>query len=182
MPAQGPTPSRAGLSTRPASTPERQWPLLHNIHGGPHGVNSDIWHWRWNTQVFAAAGYVVCLRQLPRFERVGPGLRRLDPRELGRSARRRRPRIERPPSRPWLHRSRPHRHCRRLVRRLPGGLAHLRHRPLCSRDLPRRSHRPARPVGVRHHSGTGTFDRRLCPGRTSTPCNDGARSRTPPTW
>ena len=43
----------------PGFTPEQQWPLLHNIHGGPHGVNGDMWHWRWNTQVFAAAGYVV---------------------------------------------------------------------------------------------------------------------------
>ncbi|MBN2113464.1 MAG: S9 family peptidase [Acidimicrobiia bacterium] len=37
----------------------RRWPLVHNIHGGPHGVNGDQWHWRWNAQVFAAAGYVV---------------------------------------------------------------------------------------------------------------------------
>jgi dipeptidyl aminopeptidase/acylaminoacyl peptidase len=43
----------------PGFDPDRQWPLLHNIHGGPHGVSGDGWHWRWNTQVFAAAGYVV---------------------------------------------------------------------------------------------------------------------------
>lgn len=36
-----------------------KWPLLHNIHGGPHGLVNDDWHWRWNTQVMAAAGYVV---------------------------------------------------------------------------------------------------------------------------
>ena len=35
------------------------WPLLHNIHGGPHNGVIDNWHWRWNTQVMAAAGYVV---------------------------------------------------------------------------------------------------------------------------
>jgi len=38
---------------------DRRWPLVHNIHGGPHGVSGDTWHWRWNTQVFAAGGYVV---------------------------------------------------------------------------------------------------------------------------
>lgn len=43
----------------PGFDPAARWPLLHNIHGGPHGVNGDSWHWRWNTQVFAAAGYVV---------------------------------------------------------------------------------------------------------------------------
>jgi dipeptidyl aminopeptidase/acylaminoacyl peptidase len=37
----------------------RRWPLIHNIHGGPHNAAMDQWHWRWNTQVFAAAGYVV---------------------------------------------------------------------------------------------------------------------------
>lgn len=35
------------------------WPLVHNIHGGPHGTTGDEWHWRWNSQVFAAPGYVV---------------------------------------------------------------------------------------------------------------------------
>ena len=43
----------------PGFDPARRWPLVHDIHGGPHGVSGDQWHWRWNTQVFAAAGYVV---------------------------------------------------------------------------------------------------------------------------
>ncbi len=43
----------------PGFRPDRAWPLVHNIHGGPHGANGDTWHWRWNSQVFAAAGYVV---------------------------------------------------------------------------------------------------------------------------
>jgi dipeptidyl aminopeptidase/acylaminoacyl peptidase len=37
----------------------RTWPLVHDIHGGPHGVSGDLWHYRWNPQVFAAPGYVV---------------------------------------------------------------------------------------------------------------------------
>ncbi len=32
-------------------------PLVHMIHGGPHGIFGDAWHWRWNAQVFAAPGY-----------------------------------------------------------------------------------------------------------------------------
>ncbi len=43
----------------PAFDDSRTWPLLHNVHGGPHNGVMDAWHWRWNTQVMAAAGYVV---------------------------------------------------------------------------------------------------------------------------
>ena len=34
-------------------------PLVHNVHGGPHGVNGDTWYFRWNSQVFASTGYAV---------------------------------------------------------------------------------------------------------------------------
>jgi len=43
----------------PGFDPKKKWPLLHNVHGGPHGLVNEDWHWRWNTQVMAAAGYVV---------------------------------------------------------------------------------------------------------------------------
>ena len=39
--------------------PERKWPLMQVIHGGPHTCWNDAWHWRWNMQLFAAQGYVV---------------------------------------------------------------------------------------------------------------------------
>ena len=38
---------------------KKKWPLLHNIHGGPHGIWGDNFHFRWNNHVFAAKGYVV---------------------------------------------------------------------------------------------------------------------------
>lgn len=38
---------------------EKKWPMLHNIHGGPHANWGDNFHQRWNNQVFAAHGYVV---------------------------------------------------------------------------------------------------------------------------
>jgi dipeptidyl aminopeptidase/acylaminoacyl peptidase len=31
------------------------------IHGGPHSVFGDQWHYRWNSHLFAAPGYVVAL-------------------------------------------------------------------------------------------------------------------------
>jgi len=43
----------------PGFDPSRKWPLMHSIHGGPHASHHDGWHFRWNTQVFAAQGYVV---------------------------------------------------------------------------------------------------------------------------
>ncbi|HLF06196.1 MAG TPA: S9 family peptidase, partial [Thermoplasmata archaeon] len=39
----------------------RKLPLLHLIHGGPHGVFGDTWFYRWNAQTFAAQGYLVAM-------------------------------------------------------------------------------------------------------------------------
>ncbi len=47
------------LTYPPDFDPKKKWPLLHLIHGGPHTAFGDAWHYRWNTQVFAAQGYVV---------------------------------------------------------------------------------------------------------------------------
>jgi len=47
------------LTFPPRFDPKRSWPLLQNVHGGPHNASLDAWHWRWNTQVMAAAGHVV---------------------------------------------------------------------------------------------------------------------------
>jgi len=33
-------------------------PLVHSIHGGPHGTSADWFHYRWNAHAFAAPGYV----------------------------------------------------------------------------------------------------------------------------
>ena len=43
----------------PDFDPKKKWPLLHNIHGGPHATWGDNFHFRWNNHVFAAQGYVV---------------------------------------------------------------------------------------------------------------------------
>ncbi len=39
--------------------PKKKYPVLHSIHGGPHAASGDTFHYRWNTHVFAAQGYVV---------------------------------------------------------------------------------------------------------------------------
>ncbi len=35
-----------------------RYPLVHSIHGGPHGTSADWFHFRWNAHAFAAPGYV----------------------------------------------------------------------------------------------------------------------------
>ncbi|MBA3849810.1 MAG: hypothetical protein C0502_07415 [Opitutus sp.] len=42
----------------PGFDPAKKYPLVQLMHGGPHTMNGDTWSYRWNTQVFAAAGYV----------------------------------------------------------------------------------------------------------------------------
>lgn len=37
----------------------KKYPLIYLIHGGPQGMWSDDFHYRWNTSMFAAPGYVV---------------------------------------------------------------------------------------------------------------------------
>ncbi|TPW17955.1 MAG: dipeptidyl aminopeptidase/acylaminoacyl-peptidase [bacterium] len=45
----------------PGFDPKKKYPLVHVIHGGPHGISGDQFHWRWNGQMFAAPGYVVAM-------------------------------------------------------------------------------------------------------------------------
>jgi dipeptidyl aminopeptidase/acylaminoacyl peptidase len=43
----------------PGFDPNRKYPLLLMMHGGPESSWSNTFHYRWNAQLFAAAGYVV---------------------------------------------------------------------------------------------------------------------------
>jgi len=45
----------------PNFNPSQRWPLLNLLHGGPHSYFGDSFSYRWNPQVFAAAGYVTIL-------------------------------------------------------------------------------------------------------------------------
>mgnify|MGYP006290083051 CR=1 FL=1 len=40
---------------------EKTYPLIFLIHGGPQGMWSDDFHYRWNSSMFAARGYVVVM-------------------------------------------------------------------------------------------------------------------------
>jgi dipeptidyl aminopeptidase/acylaminoacyl peptidase len=57
----GGAPVQMFVAFPPGHDASRPGPLVHVIHGGPHGVSGDAFHPRWNAQVFAAAGYVVAM-------------------------------------------------------------------------------------------------------------------------
>lgn len=43
----------------PGFDPSRKYPLVLLMHGGPEGSWNNEFHYRWNAQLFAAAGYVI---------------------------------------------------------------------------------------------------------------------------
>ena len=47
--------------TPPEFDANKKYPLLLLMHGGPEGAWGNLFHYRWNAQLFAAAGYVVIL-------------------------------------------------------------------------------------------------------------------------
>ncbi len=55
------TPVQSFLLKPPGFDPRRKYPVLMLIHGGPQGEWGESWTYRWNAQVFAAAGYVVVM-------------------------------------------------------------------------------------------------------------------------
>ncbi|HEX9961364.1 MAG TPA: prolyl oligopeptidase family serine peptidase, partial [Pyrinomonadaceae bacterium] len=51
-----------GFVVKPANfDPNKKYPLMVLIHGGPQGAWNNNWSYRWNPQLFANAGYVVFL-------------------------------------------------------------------------------------------------------------------------
>jgi dipeptidyl aminopeptidase/acylaminoacyl peptidase len=43
----------------PGFDPQKKYPVVFLIHGGPQGAWHDDWHGRWNLQMFSAPGYAV---------------------------------------------------------------------------------------------------------------------------
>ena len=40
---------------------EQKYPVAFVVHGGPQGSLANLWHWRWNAQTLAGAGYAVVM-------------------------------------------------------------------------------------------------------------------------
>jgi dipeptidyl aminopeptidase/acylaminoacyl peptidase len=47
-----------GWLVRPVASGRGKLPVAFVIHGGPQGANSDQFHYRWNPQIYAGAGYL----------------------------------------------------------------------------------------------------------------------------
>ncbi|MDB5308159.1 MAG: family peptidase [Gemmataceae bacterium] len=45
----------------PGFDPEKKWPVVYLVHGGPQSAWEDSWSYRWNPEMWAAQGYVVVL-------------------------------------------------------------------------------------------------------------------------
>jgi len=39
----------------------KRYPIAFLVHGGPQSSLQNIWHYRWNAQTFAGAGYAVVI-------------------------------------------------------------------------------------------------------------------------
>jgi dipeptidyl aminopeptidase/acylaminoacyl peptidase len=52
---------QAMLLRPPKFNPTKKYPLLVLLHGGPQTMWSNAWGYRWNQQVFSAAGYVTLM-------------------------------------------------------------------------------------------------------------------------
>lgn len=51
-----------GYVLQPADfTRDRKYPVAFVVHGGPQGSMANTWHWRWNAQSLAGAGYGVVM-------------------------------------------------------------------------------------------------------------------------
>lgn len=56
---EGGTKVEAIVVRPPFFDPNKKYPMIFLIHGGPQGHWADDFHYRWNPQMFAAPGYVV---------------------------------------------------------------------------------------------------------------------------
>ena len=59
VPGAGDEPVQSFVVMPPGHEPGAPAPFINNIHGGPHGISADSFHYRWNCHVFAEPGYVV---------------------------------------------------------------------------------------------------------------------------
>ena len=51
-----------GYVVKPADfNADRKYPVAFMVHGGPQGSFGNEWHWRWNAQTLAGAGYAVVM-------------------------------------------------------------------------------------------------------------------------
>ncbi len=56
---EGGTQIQAWLYKPPGFSPDKKYPFVYLVHGGPQGAWTNSWSYRWNPALWAAQGYVV---------------------------------------------------------------------------------------------------------------------------
>ncbi|MBU2585104.1 MAG: S9 family peptidase, partial [Bacteroidetes bacterium] len=55
------TPVHSLMVKPPLFDSNKKYPMVFLVHGGPQGAWEDMWHYRWNPQLYASPGYVVVM-------------------------------------------------------------------------------------------------------------------------
>lgn len=55
------TPVHSLMVKPPLFDSNKKYPMVFLVHGGPQGAWEDLWHYRWNPQLYASPGYVVVM-------------------------------------------------------------------------------------------------------------------------
>ena len=61
VPVEGGVEMQMWILKPPGFDPQKKWPVVYLVHGGPQGAWEDGWSWRWNPTLWAAQGYVIAL-------------------------------------------------------------------------------------------------------------------------
>lgn len=61
VPVEGQVSMQMWLLKPPGFDPNKKWPVVYLVHGGPQSAWEDAWSFRWNPQVWAARGYVIVM-------------------------------------------------------------------------------------------------------------------------
>jgi dipeptidyl aminopeptidase/acylaminoacyl peptidase len=61
VPVEGGFQMQMWILKPPGFDPNKKWPVVYLVHGGPQGAWEDGWSFRWNPQLWAAQGYVAVM-------------------------------------------------------------------------------------------------------------------------
>jgi dipeptidyl aminopeptidase/acylaminoacyl peptidase len=61
VPGAGGTAMQMWILKPPGFDPQKKWPMVYLVHGGPQGAWENGWSFRWNAEIWAAQGYIVAL-------------------------------------------------------------------------------------------------------------------------
>lgn len=61
VPVEGQVNMQMWLLKPPGFDPNKKWPVVYLVHGGPQSAWEDAWSFRWNPQLWAARGYVIVM-------------------------------------------------------------------------------------------------------------------------